>query len=236
MATEPTTRDTKVFRYSWMPAIRIIGAALALVIFLGVVSKVSLVGDAAILGASLLFASYFAFLALRIKLVIGPEGVTFVERGQTTTLKWENIHGVSSAPIAGQKGARQYRLLTNGTVTLSFENEIAESERAYRMIERRISVDLYPRVREALERNEVVRFGVVELSKQTLQVRHISVPLSEARVLKEGHDFIVLRRETGDQVIAVDEAEVANINILMRAASEIDPHLVGVERTARQAA
>jgi hypothetical protein len=213
-----------------MPAVRIVGSALGLIIVISILAKPSLIGDALILGAALLFASYFAFLAVRIKLIIGPEGVTYVERGQTTTVTWDKIDAVSCSVVAGRRNVRQYRLLTNGTTALSFENEIADSERAYRMIERRISVDLYPRYKEALERNEVVKFGVVQLSKHTLQVRQVSVPVNDARLLKEGSMVTVLRRSSGDQLIAVDESEVPNINILMRAAGEVDPHLVGIAR------
>jgi hypothetical protein len=235
MAAEPTTRETKVFRYSWKQALQVLALAGILLIGLIFTSGYSDVGVAVVLGIAALPASYFAWLAMRVKLIVSPEGVTYVERGNKTHVAWENIHAVSNAPVAGRTDSRQFRLLSHGNVVLSFEDEIRGSERAYRMIERRISVELYPRYREALDRGEVVQFGVVNLSKYALQLRQVNIATNEARLIREGHSLTVLRRGTGEVVITVEESDVPNINILMRAASEIDAHLVGTPRSGRAA-
>lgn len=227
MPRDSTTQETKVFRYSWRPALTIVGGAIGMIVVITILTRgFSAVGAGIILAVSTLFASYFAFLAMRVKLIINPEGVTFYERGQTVSMTWENIHAVATAAVAG-RNARQYNLLNHGNVVLSFENEIANSERAYRTIERRIGVDLYPRYREALERGDVIRFGVVNLAKSGLNVRHVNLAVNEARLVRDGTALTVIKRATGEIAISVDEGDVPNINILMRAASELDPQLVG---------
>jgi hypothetical protein len=226
MAVESKTTETKVFRYSWAPGLTILGLTLALLAVLAVVQGFSAVGVAVIGGMGALFASYFLYLAMRVRLVINADGVEFVERGKRTFVDWANIDAVSSASVPGRSNLRRYQLFSKGNVVLSFENEIADNERAYRIIERRIAVSLYPNYRAALDRGESVMFGAVRLSKLQLNVHFVSLALADARLMREGNSLKVMNRNTGETAIAVDEGDVPNINILIRACSEMSPHLV----------
>lgn len=226
MAVESTTTETKIFRYSWAPALTILGLSAGLVIALIVVSGFSVGGVALIGGLGVMFASYFVYLALRVRLVINADGVEFVERGKRTMANWADVDAVSSGAVPGRSNVRKYQLFSKGSVVLSFENEIADNERAYRIIERKIAVSLYPQYKAALERGESVMFGAVRLSKTQLNVHFLSIALADARLVRDGNSLKVMNRVSGETAIAVDEGDVPNINILLRAASEISAHTV----------
>lgn len=217
--------DRKVFRYSWRPALTALGAGAALVALVSALSGFSPVGAGVIMALSLVAALYFASLALRVKLVIDDQGVTLYER-QTTRVSWPNLHAVACAPVPGRRGVRQYRLLSHGQVVLTFESDLRDSERAYRTIERRLSVDLYPRCREALAHGEPVSFGAVSLSRDAVTLHHLNLPAAQVRLVREGPELLLVRRTSGDIIASVNEGDVPNVNLLMRLAAELDPALV----------
>ena len=228
--------EKKVFRYSWRPMLTILGLATSLVVVISLLSGFSAVGVAVIYCMAFLPAAYFASLALRVRLVIDEKGVSFIERSETKAVSWDNLHAVASTAVQGRKGIREYRLLNHGNVVISFESEIGDSERAYRTIERRISVDLYPRYREALDRGDQVSFGVVNLSRHAINIRNVNLAVPDARLVRGATSLELLRRSTGEVVMSVDEGEVHNINILMRCATELDSQLVGTPRASARAA
>jgi hypothetical protein len=227
-------QETKIFRYSWKAAGSIMGGAAVAVGLLNI-KWPSLTASLIILGVAAVFAGYFAWLALRVKLVIDATGVTFVETSETHSMTWDNIHSVACGPTAGRERVRTYTLYSHGSPVITFENEISDSERAFRTIERRISVQAYPRYHEALERGDIVEFGVIKLSKYNVTIRQLNIPVTDARFVREGHSLTLLRRTTAEAVVSVDEGEVQNINILLRCAAELDPHLVGNPRSFRAA-
>lgn len=230
MPVQVEVMPTRVFRHSFKLPLTILGVGAGMVAIAGVVSGFSPVGAAVVLGICLPPAGYFAYLALQTRLVVDAEGVRFVAPGEKAEVKWMDIEGTSSGAQEGVPKAKRYSLYSNGAAVLTFTSDLGDAERAFRTVERRIHSDLYPRLRDALARNETVRFGTVALSSAQVEVGRVRMPLNTARFVREAGGLSLVNRLTSEVTITVPEGDVQNIGILVRCAGEIDPALVGSTR------
>jgi len=225
----PSANERRVFGFSWRPTFAVLGMSSGIFLVVSLLQRsFNVVALGLFAALTLPVAAYFASLALKVKLIIDKEGITLTERGDSKHVPWTSLDGVSVGTVPGRPGVRQYRLFSMNQVVVKFENEISDSERAYRTIERRLSVALYPAYKDRLDRGETVNFGLVAVSKYTLGIRHISIALNEACIARQAGSVALRRRVSPDALIVVDEGDVQNINVLLRLLSEIDQKAIAV--------
>lgn len=217
-----TAREKWVFRYSARPAAYVLGTGAVLFLVACLVQgKVSGLGAAATFAVCGPIGAYFLSLRMRVRLVIDEQGVLFVDRGRSTAVPWQDIHAVGSSVVEGD--IREYRLLKFGEPVLTWMNEVEDAEHAYRTIERRIGLTLYPWYRDRIERGEIVDFGPAALGQNFVRVGGVSSTLERSRLEHAQRELRLVERGTGEVLAAVEEGVVPNLGILLRIAAELDP-------------